>query len=183
MNTYRLTAPLTRQAVSQLRIGDYVLLSGYIYTARDAAHKRIMETLAAGGKPPVDLTDSTIFYAGPCPARPGRVIGSIASTTATRIDGFVEMMFQQGMTAMIGKGERAPHVAESCKKHGGVYLLGVGGASALISDCVKSLEVVAYDDLGTESIKRLYVEDMKLIVGIDSNGDDFYARERAIYAR
>jgi fumarate hydratase subunit beta len=176
--------PLTREDLRHLHIGDILELSGVIWTARDAAHKRLAEALARGQKPPVDFTNQFIFYAGPCPARPPRVIGSIAATTSRRMDGFVEMTFRDlGALGMIGKGDRGREVKALCKKYGGVYLLGIGGASALISRQVTRCEVAAYEDLGTESIKRLEVEGMRLVVGIDTWGEDFQEREIGKYRK
>lgn len=177
MNTYNMNLPLTREDVKKLRIGDVIYLTGYLYTSRDAAHKRFRTCLEEGKDLPIDLKDKTIFYAGPCPTKPGRTMGSIAPTTSARMDQFVEMTLKLGVTAMIGKGDRADYVADLCKKYGGVYLLSIGGASAMISDQVKSCEVIAYEDLGTESIKKLYVENLRVIVGIDTNGDVFQKRE------
>ena len=175
--------PLTRSDLAKLEIGDIIELTGTIYTARDAAHKR-METVWKEGKAlPVDFKDQFVFYAGPCPAKPGRIVGSIAPTTSMRMDSFVEMCMELGMTGMIGKGERSDYVPGLCKKYGGLYFLSIGGASALISNQVKSCEVVAWDDLGTESIKKLEVEKLKLIVGIDSQGRVFQDREIAKYRR
>ncbi|NLC84574.1 MAG: TRZ/ATZ family protein, partial [Ruminococcaceae bacterium] len=154
-----------------------------VYTARDAAHKRFQELSDAGKELPIDINGQTIFYAGPCPTKPGRTMGSIAPTTSMRIDGFVEMMFQHGMIAMIGKGDRADYVADLCKQYGGLYLLSIGGASALISNQVKSCDVVAYEDLGTESIKCLRVENLRVIVGIDTKGQSFQKREIAKYKK
>ena len=177
MREFKVSLPLTKEEVKKYEIGDVLYLTGYLYTARDAAHKRF-EALAAEGKPlPVDLTNQTIFYAGPCPAKPGRTMGSIAPTTSMRMDGFVRMTFEQGMVAMIGKGDRSDEVARLCKEYGGVYLLSIGGASAMISNQVKSCEVVAYEDLGTESVKKLYVENLRVIVGIDTRGQVFQKRE------
>lgn len=183
MNTYYMNAPLAKEELGKLRIGDIVYLTGYIHTARDAAHFRFANTVKQGGTLPMDFTNETIFYAGPTPAKPGRAVGAIAPTTSLRIDGFVEMMFQLGMSAMIGKGERSDYVADLCRQYGGVYFLSIGGASALISKDVKSVEVIAYEDLGTESIKKLYIENMRLVVGIDTYGDVFQHRERALYQR
>lgn len=177
MNTYNMNLPLTREDVKKLRIGDVIYLTGYLYTSRDAAHKRFRTCLEEGKDLPIDLKDKTIFYAGPCPTKPGRTMGSIAPTTSARMDQFVEMTLKLGVTAMIGKGDRADYVADLCKKYGGVYLLSIGGASAMISDQVNSCEVIAYEDLGTESIKKLYVENLRVIVGIDTNGDVFQKRE------
>jgi fumarate hydratase subunit beta len=164
-----------------LRAGDLVELSGVIYTARDAAHKRLRDDLAAGRPPPVDLAGQTLFYAGPSPTPPGRPIGSIAPTTSARMDVFLEMSLKLGVVATIGKGERALFVADLCKKYGAIYFLATGGAAALLARRVKSCEVVAYNDLGTESIKKLEVERLPLIVGIDAEGRSFLDREREKY--
>jgi fumarate hydratase subunit beta len=166
-----------------LRIGDILEFTGVIYTARDAAHKRIQLALAENKMPPVDLLNQFIFYAGPCPAKPGYVVGPIAATTSMRMDSFVEMTFQLGILGMIGKGDRSNFVSELCKKYCGVYFLSVGGASALISKQVKKCEVIAYEDLGTESIKRLEVEKLRLIVGIDTEGRVFQPEQIQKYKR
>jgi len=177
----QLTTPLSRADIAGLEIGDVVELSGFIFTARDAAHKRMESAWKQGQPLPVDLKNQLIFYAGPCPAKPGHAIGSVAPTTSMRMDGFVEMTFQLGLTGMIGKGDRSDFVPGLCKKYGGIYFLGIGGASALISKQVKSCEVVAWEDLGTESVKKLEVEKLRLIVGIDSRGRVFQDREIAKY--
>jgi fumarate hydratase subunit beta len=169
----KMTTPLTKEMIKDLNIGDVIELSGTIYTARDAAHKRIQENVRDNKKQPVELENQIIFYVGPTPAKPGKVIGSAAPTTSVRMDKYVEMMLKQGVVGMIGKGERADYVAELCKGYGACYFLSIGGASAMIANQIKELEVVAYEDLGTESIKRLRVEDMRLIVGIDSKGKVF----------
>ena len=182
-NIIGINTPLTREDMKQFRIGDILELTGEIYTARDAAHKRMEEAWRAGESLPMDWKNQFVFYAGPCPAKPGRASGSIAPTTSMRMDSFVEMSFEIGMTGMIGKGDRSDFVPELCKKYGGVYLLSIGGASALISNQVKRVDVVAYEDLGTESIKRLTVEKLRLIVGIDTYGDVFQTREIAKYRR
>lgn len=183
MKTYNVNLPITKEMAKTYEIGDILYLTGDVYTARDAAHKRIENTLKEGGEPPIDFKEQTIFYAGPCPTKPGRSMGSIAPTTSMRMDHFVEMTFQLGMNAMIGKGDRADYVADLCKKYGGLYLLSIGGASAMISEQVKTCDVVAYDDLGTESIKRLRVENLRVIVGIDTNGNVFQDREIAKYKK
>lgn len=183
MKEYHISLPLDRDEIKKLEIGDVLYLTGDVFTARDAAHKRFQELSDAGKEIPIDINGQTIFYAGPCPTKPGRTMGSIAPTTSMRIDGFVEMMFQHGMIAMIGKGDRADYVADLCKQYGGLYLLSIGGASALISNQVKSCEVVAYEDLGTESIKRLRVENLRVIVGIDTKGQSFQKREIAKYKK
>lgn len=177
------TLPLTKEFVKTLKVGDVLYLTGYVYTCRDAGHKRIQEALARGEQSPVDWTNQLIYYAGPCPAPPGKVFNSNGPTTAARMDPFVEMMFQQGAVAMLGKGDRAPYVAELCKKYGGVSLLGVGGASAINAQKIKSAEIVAYADLGTESIKKLYFDRYRVIVGIDTEGNVLQKQEVAEYRR
>ncbi|SET75118.1 fumarate hydratase subunit beta [Natronincola peptidivorans] len=162
--------PLTKELVESLKIGDVLELTGNIYTARDAAHKRMVEALEKGEKLPIDIENEIIFYAGPCPAAPGSVIGPVGPTTSVRMDPYVEPLVQKGLMAMIGKGDRSDYIPPLMKKHKAVYLLGIGGASAIIARQVKEAEEVAYQDLGTESIKRLYVEDFKVIVGIDTEG-------------
>lgn len=183
MMEYNVTLPLTKEELKKYQIGDVLYLTGYLHTARDAAHARFQKTLEAGEKIPFDIADKTIFYAGPCPTKPGRTMGSIAPTTSLRMDPFVEMMFQQGMIAMIGKGDRSDYVSALCQKYGGAYLLSIGGASAMISNQVKSCTVIEYADLGTESIKELYVENLRVIVGIDSNGQVFQDREIQKYKK
>ena len=181
--TIQMHTPLTRDDMKKLDIGDIIELTGTIYTARDAAHKRMQAALAEGKPQPIDFSNQLIFYAGPCPTKPGRTMGSIAPTTSMRMDCFVEMTFQLGMLGMIGKGDRSDFVPELCRKYGGVYLLSIGGASALISNQVKKCDVVAYEDLGTESIKRLEVEKLRLIVGIDAKGRVFQEEEIRKYKR
>jgi len=168
--------PLTKADMAGLEIGNILELTGTVYTARDAAHKRLETFWKEGKALPVNFENQFIFYTGPCPAKPGRVVGSIAPTTSMRMDCFVEMTFELGMLGMIGKGDRSDFVPGLCKKHGGVYLLSIGGASALISNQIKACEVVAWEDLGTESIKRLEVEKLRLIVGIDTRGQVFQER-------
>ncbi len=169
----KLTTPLTKADIAALNIGDVIELTGVIYTARDAAHKRIQENVIHNRPQPVDFKDQIIFYVGPTPAKPGKVIGSAAPTTSTRMDKFVETMLKLGLIGMIGKGERADYVTDLCREYGAVYFLSIGGASAVIASQIKALDVIAYEDLGTESIKRLSVENMRLIVGIDTKGRVF----------
>ncbi|EHO0091514.1 fumarate hydratase C-terminal domain-containing protein [Salmonella enterica] len=178
-----LTLPLIKEKAKTLKVGDILFLTGFAYTCRDAAHKKIEVALSNGEKSPVDFQNQTIYYAGPCPARPGLPIGSNGPTTAARMDPFVEMMFQQGATAFLGKGDRADYVAELCKKYGGVSLLGIGGASAINTKHVKSVEIVAYEELGTESIKKLYFDRYRVIVGIDSEGNTLQKQEVPKYAK
>ncbi len=178
-----LKMPITKDDVIKLKCGDIIEITGTIYTARDAAHQKMKETLENGREMPVDFLNQFVFYAGPCPTKPGRVIGSVAPTTSIRMDGYVEMMFKQGLLGTIGKGGRTSEVAELCKKYRGVYLLSFGGAAAIISNDIKKMEVVAYDELGTESIKKLEVEKLKLIVGIDSTGKVFQDEQIAKYKK
>lgn len=183
MREFQVQLPLTKEELKRYEIGDVLYLTGYVYTARDAAHKRFAQLVAEGKPLPIDLKGQVIFYAGPCPTKPGRTMGSIAPTTSMRMDGFVKMTLDQGVVAMIGKGDRADYVADLCREYGSAYLLSIGGASAMISNQVKSCEVVAYEDLGTESVKKLYVEGLRVIVGIDTKGQVFQKREIAKYRK
>ncbi len=183
MNIIKVTKPLTKEDIKKLNIGDVLEFCGTIYTARDAAHNRMKTAFENNEKQLVDFKDQFIFYAGPCPTKPGRVIGSVAPTTSMRMDNFVEMTFKLGVFGTIGKGDRSPFVSELCKKYEGVYLMSFGGASAIISEQIKKVDVVAYDDLGTESIKKLEVENLKLIVGIDSKGHVFQDEQIKKYKR
>ena len=162
--------PMSKEFVEKLNIGDVLELTGYIYTARDAAHKRMVETIERGENPPIELKNQTIFYAGPCPAPPGKPIGSIGPTTSVRMDPYVETLLKEGLVAMIGKGDRSDYIPPLMKQYKAVYLLGIGGAAAIMSRKVKEATEIAYKDLGPESIKELYVEDLKVIVGIDTKG-------------
>ncbi|MDR1017767.1 MAG: Fe-S-containing hydro-lyase [Lachnospiraceae bacterium] len=155
-------------------MGDQVNLTGVIYTARDAAHKRMIETLDNGDKLPFDIKGELIYYMGPSPARPGNVIGSAGPTTASRMDKYAPKLLDLGLAGMIGKGKRSPEVIEAIVRNKGIYFAAIGGAGALLSKCIKSAEVIAYDDLGTEAIRKLYVEDFPVIVVIDSKGKNLY---------
>lgn len=172
----QITTPITKETVRSLNAGDSVLISGTIYTARDAAHKRLCENLSAGKEPPIELENLTIYYAGPAPAKPGQVIGSCGPTTSGRMDAYAPTLISLGQTAMIGKGERSGEVIDAMKKYGAVYFGAIGGAGALIAKSITSAEVVAYDDLGTEAIRRLTVKDFPAIVVIDSRGNNLYDR-------
>lgn len=180
-NRIRIQTPLTEETARQLKAGDNVLLSGIIYTGRDAAHKRMIEALDRGESLPVDLKDQIIYYVGPAPAKPGRVIGSAGPTTSGRMDVYTPRMLAQGLRGMIGKGYRAPEVVEAMKKYGAVYFAATGGAAALIAKTIKKYEVVAYDDLGTEAVARLTVEDFPVIVVIDSQGRNSYEEGQKEY--
>lgn len=170
-----LSLPLTASDIADLHAGDSVYLSGVIYTARDAAHKRMSEALAKGEALPFDIKDSIIYYMGPSPARPGRPIGSAGPTTASRMDKYTPALLDLGMQGMIGKGRRSDAVKEAIVRNGAVYFAAIGGAGALLSKAVLSSEVVAYDDLGTEAVRKLTVKDFPAIVVIDSTGRDLYS--------
>lgn len=177
----RVQTPITREMARSLKSGDAVLLSGVIYTARDAAHKRLVE-LAAAGKPlPIDIRDATVYFVGPTPAKPGQAIGSAGPTTSYRMDAYSPTLIALGQTGMIGKGKRGPEVIAAMKEHGAVYFGAIGGAGALLSRCVVESEVVAYEDLGAEAIRRLVVRDLPVTVIIDSEGNNLYETGRAAY--
>mgnify|MGYP005774570317 CR=1 FL=1 len=168
-------APLVSSEIRSLKAGDYVYITGTIYTARDAAHKRIYETLLEGdGNIPVDLENNIIYYMGPSPARPGHAIGSAGPTTSSRMDKYAPMLLDRGLKGMIGKGKRSPEVIEAIKKNGAVYFAAVGGAGALLSKAITDSEVIAYDDLGTEAIRKLQVKDFPAVVVIDPDGNNLY---------
>ena len=173
--------PLSREDARKLKSGDSVLLTGVIYTARDAAHKRLCELVAQGKELPMDVKDSVIYFVGPTPARPGQAIGSAGPTTSYRMDAYSPTMIAQGQTGMIGKGKRSPEVIAAMKEHGAVYFGAIGGCGALLSKCIKKAEVIAYDDLGAEAIRRLEVEDFPVIVIIDSEGNNLYETGRKAY--
>ena len=179
--TIRIKAPMTREEARKLKAGDSCLLSGVIYTARDAAHKRLCELVERGEDLPIDLKDSVIYFAGPTPARPGQVIGSAGPTTSYRMDAYSPTLIALGQTGMIGKGKRGPKVVEAMEQHGAVYFGAIGGCGALLGQCIKKSELVAYEDLGAEAIRRLEVEDFPVIVVIDSEGNNLYETGRAAY--
>lgn len=179
----KITLPLTRELARTLKAGDSVLLTGTIYTSRDAGHKRMCEALARGEKLPFDPTDATIYYVGPTPAKPGQVIGSAGPTTSGRMDAYAPTMIRAGARGMIGKGARLPEVVEAMKECDGVYFGAIGGAGALLAKCIKSAELIAYEDLGAEALRRLYVQDMPLVVIIDCEGNNLYESGRAAYLR
>lgn len=166
--------PLTKEDAVSLKAGDYVYLTGTIYTARDAAHKRMYETLAQNGVLPMDMKDIVIYYMGPSPAREGRPIGSAGPTTASRMDKYAPTLLELGQRGMIGKGKRSQTVKDAIVRNQAVYFAAVGGAGALLSRSIVSSEVIAYDDLGTEAIRKLEVKDFPVIVVIDSQGNDLY---------
>lgn len=167
-------APLEKEIVKTLHAGDYVYITGTIYTARDAAHKRMDETLREGKELPVPLKDEIVYYMGPSPAREGRVIGSAGPTTASRMDKYTPKLLDLGLGGMIGKGKRSQEVIDAIIRNQSVYFAAVGGAGALLSKCIQESEVVAYDDLGTEAIRRLTVKNFPVIVVIDCEGNNLY---------
>lgn len=166
--------PITKEISETLTAGDYVFLTGIIYTARDAAHKRMYESLIKETELPIDIENQTIYYMGPSPAREGRPIGSAGPTTASRMDKYAPKLLDLGLSAMIGKGKRNKEVLEAVKRNKSVYLAAVGGAGALLSKCIKSSEIVAYEDLGTEAIRKLEVENFPVIVVADCKGNNLY---------
>lgn len=179
----RIHAPLRREELENLRAGDQVALSGVIYTGRDAAHKRLCALLDEGNALPFDLRNQVIYYAGPCPAKPGDPIGSCGPTTSYRMDAYAPKVCDLGLIGMIGKGQRSEAVIEAIRSTGGMYFAATGGAGALIAACVKSAEVIAFEDLGAEAIRRLEVEDLPLIVAIDAHGGNLYEEGPARYRR
>ncbi len=169
-----INTPLTTEKVEDLAAGDYVYITGTIYTARDAAHKRMFETMQEGNKIPFDLSNNIVYYLGPTPEREGQVIGSAGPTTSSRMDKYTPLLLDQGLKGMIGKGKRSNDVIESMIKNKAVYFAAVGGAGALLSKRIKASKVIGYDDLGTEAIRELYVEDFPVIVVVDSKGNNLY---------
>ncbi len=176
-----ITAPLSREKARELKAGDSCLLSGVIYTARDAAHKRLCELLSKGEELPLDIKDAIIYFVGPTPEKPGQAIGSAGPTTSYRMDAYSPALIAKGQTGMIGKGKRGPEVIVAMKEHGAVYFGAIGGCGALLSKCIKKAEVIAYDDLGAEAIRRLEVEDFPVTVIIDSDGNNLYETGRKAY--
>lgn len=174
-------APLRRDELQSLRAGDSVLLFGTIYTGRDAAHKRLCALLEEGKQLPLNISNQVIYYAGPCPAKPGDPIGSCGPTTSYRMDAYAPALCDLGLIGMIGKGQRSEAVVEAIRRNGGVYFAATGGAGALIATCVKSAKVIAFEDLGTEAIRELVVENLPLIVAIDAHGGNLYEKGPAAY--
>ena len=179
----KITAPLTHEEARKLKAGDSCLISGVIYTARDAAHKRLCDLIAEGKDLPIDPNESIIYFVGPTPAKPGQAIGSAGPTTSYRMDAYSPILISKGQTGMIGKGKRGPEVIAAMKEHGAVYFGAIGGCGALLSKCIKKAEIVAYEDLGAEAIRRLEIEDFPAIVVIDSEGNNLYESGRAAYLK
>lgn len=171
---YRLNVPFSVDEIRDLKAGDKVFLSGIIFTARDAAHKRMDESLDKDGSLPFDIKGNVIYYMGPSPARPGKVIGSAGPTTASRMDKYTPRLLDLGLLGMIGKGKRSPEVHEAIIRNKAIYFAAIGGAGALLSKCIKKSEVIAYDDLGTEAVRKLTVEDFPCIVVTDPEGNTLY---------
>ena len=167
-------APLKKEELVNLKAGDYVYITGTIYSARDAAHKRMYETMQEGKEMPIELKHNVIYYLGPTPAKEGQVIGSAGPTTSSRMDKYTPLLLEQGLNGMIGKGKRSKEVIDAIVKNKAVYFAAVGGAGALLSKCIKKSEVIAYDDLGTEAIRKMEVENFPVIVVIDSEGNNLY---------
>ncbi len=180
---HKISLPLSKEAAAGLRIGDYVYLTGTIYTARDAAHKRMYEALERGEKLPVKLEGNVIYYMGPSPAREGRAIGSAGPTTSSRMDKYAPALLELGLMGMIGKGKRSQEVKAAIVRSGAVYFSAVGGAGALLSKAIISSELVAYEDLGTEAIRKLEVKDFPVIVVVDSEGKDLYEEALVRYKK
>ena len=178
-----LTTPLTEEAVLSLHAGDHVLLSGEVYTARDAAHLRMLDCIASGTPLPMPLEGQVIYYAGPTPTPPGKPVGSIGPTTSTRMDAATPTLLARGLRGMIGKGQRGAEVVSAMQAHPAVYFAAVGGAAALMASCVIACEVIAWDDLGPESVKRLTLKELPLVVAVDAYGQDAFALGQAAYLR
>ena len=176
-----ITTPLTREKIRELKSGESVYITGTIYTARDAAHKRLCELVAQGKELPMEIQDAIIYFVGPTPAKPGQAIGSAGPTTSYRMDAYSPTLISIGQTGMIGKGKRSPEVIAAMKEHGAVYFGAIGGCGALLSKCIKSAEIVAYEDLGAEAIRKLEVEDFPVVVIIDSDGNNLYETGRKEY--
>jgi len=178
-----INAPISREEARKLKAGDSCLISGVIYTARDAAHKRLCELIDEGKELPLDIKNAVIYYVGPTPAKPSEVIGSAGPTTSYRMDAYSPALIAEGETGMIGKGKRGPEVIAAMKEHGAVYFGAIGGCGALLSKCIKKAEVIAYEDLGAEAIRRLEVEELPVIVIIDSEGNNLYEIGRERYLK
>jgi len=177
----RIMTPLSQDKVRELKVGESVLLSGVIYTARDAAHKRLVELIDNGEELPIDVKDAVIYYVGPTPAKPGMALGSAGPTTSYRMDSYTPKLLDKGLKGMIGKGLRSQEVVDSMIKNGAVYFAAIGGTGALISKCVIKADIVTYEDLGSEAIRRLEVVDLPIVVVIDSEGNNLYELGQKAY--
>ncbi|MFV0465787.1 MAG: Fe-S-containing hydro-lyase [Lachnospiraceae bacterium] len=171
---YRINLPMKEKEIEELRSGDYVYLTGIVYVARDAAHKKMMEAMECGEKIPFDIKDSTIYYMGPSPARDGRVIGSAGPTTSSRMDKYTPVLLDMGLQAMIGKGKRSKEVLEGVIRNKSIYFAAVGGAGALLSKCIVESEIIAYEELGAEALLKIKVENFPVVVVLDTTGNNIY---------
>ncbi len=178
-----ITTPFTDDIIKSLKAGDMVYISGIVYTARDAAHKKMCELLDRGEIMPFDFNGAAIYYAGPCPPKPGKPIGSVGPTTSGRMDLYTPKLIEQGLKVMIGKGLRSKEVVDSIVKHNGIYFAAIGGAAALMGKCVEKAEIIAYEELGTEAVRQLIVNKLPVIVAIDSYGNNMYEEGRKGYAK
>lgn len=178
---YKITTPLKEEDIVKLNAGDTVKITGVIYTARDAAHARLVKLLEEGKELPIDVRGQVIYYVGPTPAKPGKPIGSAGPTTSYRMDAYAPRLIKEGLKGMIGKGARSKEVKDAIVSEKAVYFAAIGGAGAYISNSIKSCEIIAYEDLGAEAIRKIVVEDLKLTVAIDSYGNNIYEQGRAIY--
>ena len=183
MEALHITSPIDAETMAKLTVGTQVMISGVIYTARDAAHQRLVQTLDKGERLPINLRRQTIYYTGPTPARPGQIIGSAGPTTSSRMDMYTPRLLAAGLRATIGKGGRSPEVREALQKYKAVYFVATGGAGALLARCIKKAEVIAYDDLGTEAIQKLNIENFPAIVANDIYGEDLFEQGKAKYRR
>ena len=179
----KLIIPALDKEIKELRAGDMLYITGTIYTARDAAHKRMFDTLNEGGELPYDIEGSFVYYLGPTPAKPGQVIGSAGPTTSSRMDKYTPLLLSKGLKGMIGKGKRSPEVVDAIVKNGAVYCAAIGGLGALLSKRITKSEVIAYDDLGTEAIRKLTVEDLPVVVIIDTEGNNLYETAAADFLK
>ncbi|WP_138204864.1 Fe-S-containing hydro-lyase [Haloimpatiens lingqiaonensis] len=177
----KITTPLTEEKVKDLKIGDTVLISGTVYTARDAAHARLVKLIEEGKELPMDIKDAIIYYVGPTPAKPGKALGSAGPTTSYRMDPYAPKLLDNGLKGMIGKGLRSKEVIDAIVRNNGVYFAAIGGAAALIGQCVKKAELIAYEDLGAEAVRKLEVEDLPVVVVIDSEGNNLYEKGQKEY--
>ncbi len=178
---YRLKEPFTKEAVRDLRAGDQVLITGTVYTARDAAHKKIVEMMRRGEETPFEIAGSIVYYVGPTPEKPGNPIGSAGPTTSYRMDAYAPELLDAGQLMMIGKGQRSEEVRQAALRNGAVYAAAIGGAAALMARCVKSAEVIAFPELGAEAVRKLYVEDLPVTIVLDTAGGNLYEEGRAAY--
>jgi fumarate hydratase subunit beta len=176
MEIKKITLPLNEKKIERIQAGDNILLTGYIYTARDAAHKRLFDLICSGKELPFDIQNQTIYYVGPAPAKPGYIVGPAGPTTSYRMDSYTVPLLEKGLKGMIGKGARSKEVIKAMIKYKAVYFAAVGGAAALLSKSIKSKETICYEDLGTESIQKMYIEDFPVIAVIDSTGNNLYER-------